>query len=120
MFKRSDARYYPNPAELDIMNLFSKGYTLINIAGKLGVLDCTARKRFENLRINLGVNTNAQMMFEFGKIGILNTFEQFAAKEHGELLILIKKYRNEFLPGIKDLGKAIVIDNEKPPEEQDK
>jgi DNA-binding CsgD family transcriptional regulator len=67
MFKMTGVRFYPNPAEMDIMNMLSKGLTQANIADKLGVQHSTMRKRFENLRVNLGVNSNEQMMFEFGK-----------------------------------------------------
>ena len=68
MFKLTDVRFYPNSAEMDILQMLSKGYTQLNIADKLGVRHCTMRKRCENLRINLGVKTNEQMMFEFGKL----------------------------------------------------
>jgi hypothetical protein len=119
MFRKTDDRFYPNSCEVDLMSMLSKGNTLINIADKISVPDSTIRKRFENLRINLGVNTNAQMMFELGKVVLLNTLEQFAANENSEMQSMIKKFRYEYLPALKDLVKAALINCEKLPDEQE-
>ena len=120
MFKKNDDCYYPNPCEVDLMSLLSKGDTLINIADKTNVLDSTIRKRFESLRINLGVNTNAQLMFELGKVVVLNTLEQFAANENSEMQSMVKRYRYQYLPALGDPVKAALLNCEPLPDEKEK
>jgi DNA-binding NarL/FixJ family response regulator len=67
MFNLSLVPYQPNAQGMQILHLLAKGFKQIEIARLLKTSAANMRWRITQLKINLGVKTIAQLMFEFGK-----------------------------------------------------
>jgi len=58
--------YYPDAAEMQILEWFDAGYKQTEMAGKLGITKETMRQRVAHLRESIGARTNEQMMSRYG------------------------------------------------------
>ena len=113
MFKLTQCFFCPDKDGMQIMQMLAKGFRQPKIAIALKIRHGAIRQRLNQLRINLGVNTNEQMVHEFTKFTLLNHLKQFAANENSEAIELIKKYCSERLPHIEAFEKAMEAKIEK-------
>jgi DNA-binding NarL/FixJ family response regulator len=67
MFNLTTMRHQPNAQSMKILYMLAKGLKQIEIAKLFKITAPNMRWRISQLKLNLGVKTVAQLMFEFGK-----------------------------------------------------
>ena len=65
MFGLMTIPFYPNDEDMKLLALKARGHTNKEIADHFGITEDLVRWRLQQLRLNLGVNNTAQLMYEY-------------------------------------------------------
>jgi DNA-binding NarL/FixJ family response regulator len=66
MFNRTGKKYHPDAIGMEVLQMMAKGYSGEKIAGILCIVHSTLRKRVETMKLKLGVDNIAQLMYQYG------------------------------------------------------